>query len=162
MQVRMQVNSIIGCGDRSFHPWPLVDHMQEFGICTLNRIGNPILTSIWQQYWLSAVEIGLAKNWSEIWTQYTDSLRLAHVHFPEVEDELVWNYLKVGGKYSAKLGYQYLFQGDRGEICWWFKLQTSVAFERSVEGKVVFLAYSSELSINMGQNPVKGEARPML
>jgi hypothetical protein len=63
----------------------------------------------------------LAINWLEDWAHFTSALRLAHVHITEAEDELVWNFPNVGGKYSMKMGYQVLINIENGDNCWWYK-----------------------------------------
>jgi hypothetical protein len=46
------------------------------------------------------------------WTWYISILRQAHVHLSDVEDELVWIYPNVSGRYYAKSGYQALVNDD--------------------------------------------------
>jgi hypothetical protein len=96
----------------------LVGRLRELGIFTLNCINIPTLSYVWKQNYLFVQELGLENNWSEYWLQFRDFLRTTNVHLSEEEDDLVWIFLDLGGKYSTKLGYKYLFQGDGNDTCW--------------------------------------------
>ena len=49
----------MGCDSSILHPNVLIQHLQEFGISTLNQISDDAHTSIWQQSWKNAFQLGL-------------------------------------------------------------------------------------------------------
>jgi hypothetical protein len=48
-------------------------------------------------------------------------LQRAHIRIGENSDELIWGLNKQGGFFTAKLGYQALFENGGGALCWWWK-----------------------------------------
>lgn len=53
VQIRMGVNSILGYGQHIFLLDHLIHYLQVMGRCTLNRVNNPLETTIYFQGWIS-------------------------------------------------------------------------------------------------------------
>ena len=62
-------------------------------------------TDIWTRGWLSSQDLALVDNQEQIWEQYLEKLRRAHVRLKETTNELFQAWNKEGGEYNVKLGY---------------------------------------------------------
>jgi hypothetical protein len=78
-------------------------------------------SSIWAQEWKTGDQVGLDDQFIEVWENYTRSLKNAHIHITEKEDELVWQNSPFG-EYTPKLGYtQLMIDLHNQEPVWWWK-----------------------------------------
>jgi hypothetical protein len=123
VQVKVGIDTILGCGEGIFLPKYLILYLHEQGRCKLNKFDNPLLSSVWSQGWLQDQALGLEGSSSQCWDGLLAEIRKEHVRLMDEDDEISWDYNKTRGFYTAKLRYKNLQTPEVKYICWsWKKL----------------------------------------
>ena len=103
--VHLGIDPWVGCKWRYILPSYVIEKLHLAGIFFLKDIGEPGLTCLMEQQWLSAEYIGLVDLQDvSVWNGYLAILKASHVRLSNDADELVWN-LSKSCKYTPKDGY---------------------------------------------------------
>lgn len=86
------------------------DRLQQKGLFRLHQIANGDATNIRQHGWHLANFLGLEDEQSNEWNAYLDYLKKGHISLKDEPDSLGLARNKVGGEYTAKLGYKAMFK----------------------------------------------------
>lgn len=82
-------------------------------------MADPVSTTIWNQGWVEAGQLGLMGYLLIEWNAYIREMKLAHVRSTLREDRLVWDY-HPNGLYMPKAGYIKLATDQgQGIQLWW-------------------------------------------
>jgi hypothetical protein len=63
-------------------------------------------------------DLGLDIIWHKTCSIFTSELRKAHIPLMDYENELVWQFKNLGGKYSTNNGYHALISEGENNIEW--------------------------------------------
>jgi hypothetical protein len=117
-KVRLGSDVVLGCRDRSYLTNESIDSLNQRRYYTLSQVADEVNTSIWNQGCHSAKSLGLEGNQIIDWNNYNSCLRKAHIRLKNEPDALAWAKNKIGGYYTAKLGYKVMFDSINNESCW--------------------------------------------
>ena len=112
----------MGCGEKDKLSEDLVEHLLRKRKSTLDKIGDPLTTTIWKQCWKSTKLLNIPEAQVGEWNSFLEVLDIAHTRLIENDEELKWAYNEVGGHYNAKLGYQYALAFDPSNNTKWWKM----------------------------------------
>lgn len=81
----------------------------------MRQVKDPVTTDVWAQGWLQAQDVGLEDAQADLWREYIDKLKRAHIRLREDLDSLSWAFNKSGAMFTVRLGYQSLFAFESQE-----------------------------------------------
>ena len=88
--IRLGLDPIVGLGSSFLLPLDLREHLEDYGICTLDQARN--LTACAQSYWFTAAELDLQGEWKMKRDSYIEGLEYGRIHLSDSCDSLLWAY----------------------------------------------------------------------
>lgn len=103
-RVLIGIDPVAGMEDNSALSRPLIRHLNDIDIVTLDHIHRPSIGCVFGSNWLKAVNLGLDGPWKAEWDLFTAVLRTTGIKLNNENDTLIWSYNKNDGQVTAPLG----------------------------------------------------------